>query len=40
MMVNQISYAIENALIHYETSEMAHEHEKTAKELSAHDELL
>src|SRR4030042_1405439 len=34
MMVNQMSCAIENALIHYETSEMAHEHEKTAKELS------
>jgi len=34
MMVNQMSCAIENALIHHETSEMAHEHEKTAKELS------
>ena len=34
MMVNQISYAIENALIHYETSEMAQAHEKRVKELS------
>jgi signal transduction histidine kinase len=34
MMANQISCAIENALIHYETSEMAQEHEKRVKELS------
>jgi two-component system sensor histidine kinase HydH len=34
MMTNQMSSAIENALIHYETSEMAQEHEKRAKELS------
>jgi two-component system, NtrC family, sensor histidine kinase HydH len=34
MMTNQMSCAIENALIHYETSEMAQEHEKRVKELS------
>src|SRR4030043_563145 len=34
LMVNQMSCAIENALIHYETSEMAYAHEKTAKEFS------
>jgi two-component system sensor histidine kinase HydH len=34
MMANQMSSAIDNALIHYETSEMAQEHEKRAKELS------
>jgi two-component system sensor histidine kinase HydH len=33
-MANQISNAIENALTHYETSEMAQEHKKRAKELS------
>jgi len=33
-MVNQISCAIENALIHYETSEMAQKHEKRVKQLS------
>jgi signal transduction histidine kinase len=33
-MANQISNAIENALIHYETSEMAQAHEKRVKELS------
>jgi len=34
MMTNQMSCAIENALIHYETSRMAQEHEKRVKELS------
>jgi signal transduction histidine kinase len=34
MMANQMSCAIENALIHYETSEMAQKHEKRVKELS------
>ncbi len=34
MMTNQMSCAIENALIHYETSRMAQDHEKRAKELS------
>jgi two-component system sensor histidine kinase HydH len=34
MMANQMSCAIDNALIHYETSEMAQEHEKRVKELS------
>jgi two-component system, NtrC family, sensor histidine kinase HydH len=34
MMANQMSCAIENALIHYETSEMAQAHEKRVKELS------
>lgn len=34
MMVNQMSCAVENALIHYGTSKMAQEHEKRAKELS------
>jgi two-component system sensor histidine kinase HydH len=33
-MANQISCAIENALVHYETSEMAREHEKRVKKLS------
>lgn len=33
-MANQISNAIENALIHYETSKMAQAHEKRVKELS------
>ena len=33
-MANQISNAIENALIHYETSEMAQAHGKRVKELS------
>ena len=33
-MANQISNAIENALIHHETSEMAQAHEKRVKELS------
>ncbi len=34
MMANQMSCAVENALIHYGTSEMAREHEKRVKELS------
>jgi len=34
MMANQMSCTIENALIHYETSEMAQKHEKRVKELS------
>jgi two-component system sensor histidine kinase HydH len=34
MMANQMSCAIENALIHYETSEMVLKHEKRVKELS------
>jgi signal transduction histidine kinase len=34
MMANQMSCAIENALIHYATSKMAQEHEKRVKELS------
>ncbi len=34
MMTTQMSCAIENALIHYETSRMAQEHEKRVKELS------
>jgi len=34
MMTTQMSCAIENALIHYETSEMAQKHEKRVKELS------
>jgi transcriptional regulator with GAF, ATPase, and Fis domain len=34
MMANQMSCAIENALIHYATSTMALEHEKRVKELS------
>ena len=34
MMANQMSCAIENALIHYETSEMGQKHEKRVKELS------
>jgi len=34
MMATQMSCAIENALIHYETSLTAQEHEKRAKELS------
>jgi signal transduction histidine kinase len=34
MMANQMSCAVENALIHYGTSKMAQEHEKRAKELS------
>ena len=34
MMANQMSCAIENALIHYETSEISQQHEKRAKELS------
>ncbi len=34
MMTTQVSYAIENALIHRETSLTAQEHEKRAKELS------
>jgi signal transduction histidine kinase len=34
MMANQMSCAIENALVHHETSKMAQEHEKRAKELS------
>ncbi len=34
MMTNQMSCAIENALIHYETSRMAQEHEKRVNELS------
>jgi two-component system sensor histidine kinase HydH len=33
-MANQMSCAIENALAHYETSEMAREHEKRVKQLS------
>jgi signal transduction histidine kinase len=33
-MVNQMTCAIENALAHYETSEMAREHERRAKQLS------
>jgi two-component system sensor histidine kinase HydH len=33
-MANQTSRAIENALAYYETSKMAHEHEKMAAELS------
>jgi signal transduction histidine kinase len=33
-MANQVSCAIENALVHYETSEMAREHEKRVKQLS------
>ena len=33
-MANQMSCAIENALTHYETSEMAQEHEKRVKQLS------
>jgi signal transduction histidine kinase len=33
-MANQMSCAIENALVHYETSEMAREHEKRVKQLS------
>ena len=38
-MANQISNAIENALTHYETTEMAQEHEKRVKELSTLGEL-
>jgi signal transduction histidine kinase len=34
MMANQMSCALENALIHYATSTLALEHEKRAKELS------
>ena len=34
MMTNQMSCTIENALIHYETSRMAQEHEKRVNELS------
>jgi two-component system sensor histidine kinase HydH len=34
MMANQMSCAIENALIHFETSEMVQKHEKRVKELS------
>jgi signal transduction histidine kinase len=34
MMANQMSCAIDNALIHYETSEMAQKYEKRVKELS------
>ncbi len=34
MMVNQVSFAVENALIHYEISELASKHEKRVKELS------
>lgn len=34
MMTNQMSCTIENALIHYETYEIAQEHEKRVKELS------
>jgi signal transduction histidine kinase len=34
MMANQMSCAVENALIHYGTSRMAQEHENRAKELS------
>jgi signal transduction histidine kinase len=34
MMANQMSCAIENALIHYETSEAVLKHEKTVRELS------
>jgi len=34
MMANQMSCAVENALIHDETSRMAQEHEKRVKELS------
>jgi two-component system sensor histidine kinase HydH len=34
MMANQMSCAVENALIHYETSEMVLKHEKRVKELS------
>jgi signal transduction histidine kinase len=34
MMANQMSCAVENALIHYETSETVLKHEKTVKELS------
>jgi signal transduction histidine kinase len=34
MMTNQMSCAVENALIHYATSKMAQEHEKRVKELS------
>ncbi len=33
-MANQISNAVENALTHHETTEMAQEHEKRVKELS------
>jgi two-component system sensor histidine kinase HydH len=33
-MANQMSCAIENALVHYETSEIAREHEKRVKQLS------
>jgi two-component system sensor histidine kinase HydH len=33
-MANQMSSAVENALVHYETSEMAREHERRAKQLS------
>jgi signal transduction histidine kinase len=38
-MANQISNAIENALTHYETTEMSQEHEKKVKELSTLGEL-
>ncbi|OGP89624.1 MAG: hypothetical protein A2157_17110 [Deltaproteobacteria bacterium RBG_16_47_11] len=34
MVANQMSFAVKNALIHYETSRMAQEHEKRVKELS------
>ncbi len=34
MMTNQMSCAVENALIHYATSKMAQEHEKRVSELS------
>jgi signal transduction histidine kinase len=34
IMTNQVSCAIENALIHYETSEISQKHEKRVKELS------
>lgn len=34
MMVNQVSFAVENAMIHYEISELASKHEKKVKELS------
>jgi signal transduction histidine kinase len=34
MMANQMSCAVENALIHYATSKMAQEHEKRVRELS------
>ncbi len=33
-MANQMSCAIENALVHYETSEIARQHEKRVKQLS------